>query len=306
MSVDRTRALAAGALLAAVAVPGGAVAAAPLAGPPAPDTTASADSVPELGEVVRYRVSVRSDERAESTWQVVQGPDVATLLPPRADGDDLESAFALSGPAVEGGAALVRPDRGMLVPVWPDGPVFRPGLAGGSGRSRTVLRSLDYSFERGERDREIFGRRAQHWVLEADLRVVFRPGMPRLGEDSAEAHLRTDFWFLREVPFTWSPLIPDGVNALSLGVEPVDRLLRRDLEPKLQRLGLPVVTETEERWEGFGSPDVALPTDGRRGVRVRDLRAAPPPAAHAPYLDLPLVTSDSAPAGRRGVSRRPR
>lgn len=302
MSDGRATSLALGGLLAAAA------AASVLSPPHAPPgvsaetsrsatDTGGADSVPELGETVRYRVGVRTDAGREATWRVVQGPDVATLLAPSSRGTGPEAAFALTGAAVGGGPALVESDREVLIPMWPDGPVYRPGLAA-TGRGAKILRSLDYRFRRGSRDRELFGRRAQHWVLEADLRVVFQPAMPRLGADSADARLRTDFWFLREVPFSWAPLVPNGVGALSLGVEPVDRLLRRDLEGKFRRLGLPVATETTERWEAFGTPDVAIPSDSRRGSRVRELRAASPPAAHPPFLEYPVITPDGAGAGR--------
>lgn len=266
--------------------------------------TGDADSVPELGQTVRYRVVVRTDGGREVTWRVVQGPDVATLLAPSARGTGPEAAFALTGAAVGGGPALVERDREILVPMWPDGPVFRPGLAT-SGRGAKILRSLDYRFRRGSRDRELFGRRAQHWVLETDLRVVFQPAMPSLGADSADAHLRTDFWFLREVPFSWAPLVPNGVGALSTGMEPVDRLLRRDLEGKFRRLGLPVATETTERWEAFGTPDVAIPSDSRRGSRVRKLRTASPPAAHPPFLEYPLVAPDGPGNGAAGPQSAP-
>lgn len=299
MSHGRVASLALGGLLALAVAASALVPSPPRSGSPATaagasasDTGAAADSAPELGETVRYRVGVRSGAGSEAAWRVVQGPEVATLLAPSSPGTGLEAAFALTGAAVGGGPVLVKRDRDALVPMWADGPVFRPGLAS-SGRGAKVLRSLEYRFRRGARDRQLFGRRAQHWVLEAELRVVFRPAMERLGADSADAHLRTDFWFLREVPFSWAPLVPSGVGALSLGMEPVDRLLRRDLEPKLRRLGLPVATETTERWEAFGTPDVAIPTDSRRGSRVRELRKASPPAAHPPYLEYPV----SVPAG---------
>lgn len=271
------------------------------------DTTPS-DSVPELGEVVRYEVVVQPEGGdRETVWRVVQGADVATLLSPGREGYDLKDAWAVSGPAVGGRPWLVKSRRKSLVPLWEDGPAYRPGMATESGRSRTVLRGLDYRFTRGASDRTVAGRRAQHWVLEADLRVIFQPRAfgRGLGADSAEVHLRTDFWFLRDVPFSWAPLSATGVDALSLGQGPADRLLRDDLDPRFRRLGLPVATETREQWEPFGTPDVAIPSDARRRSRVRGLEKASPPAANPEVLEYGRVEPGQpapAPSSRSSAS----
>lgn len=272
------------------------------AAPPAPAATsassaaahARADTVPELGDVVRYRVAVRRGGRPrEAVWRVVQGPEVASVFLPAADGRDLAAAWGVTGPAVDGRPWLVKRARKALVPLWEDGPGYRPGVAADRGRSRVVLRDLDYRFSRGASDRRVAGRRAQHWVLEADVRVVFQPrGIGRrLGSDSADVHLRTDFWFLREVPFSWAPLTPTGAKPLSVGAGPAARTLRADLEPLFRRLGLPVRTETTERWEPYGTPDLAMPSDSRRGLRVDSLRPTSPPAADAGVLRYGRVTS---------------
>lgn len=271
-----------------------------------PDT-AESDSVPELGEVLRYGVAIRPDSASrEAVWRVVQGPDVASIFSPAGDARDLESAWGVTGPAVGGRPWLVKNDRKTLVPLWEDGPAYRPGVAASRGQSRVVLRGLDYRFRRGRSDREVEGRRAQHWVVEADVRVVFQPrGLGRgLGSDSAEVRLRTDLWFLRDVPFSWAPLAPTGVTALSVGIGPLARTLRDDLEPHFRRLGLPVITETSQRWEPFGRPDVAMPSGGWGRSRVQGLEAAAPPAADPAVLEYGRVT-----AGERqsssGASSRP-
>ncbi|GEM_PF-6445239 len=270
--------------------------------PGAPEPTSAsaaappgADTVPELGDVVRYRVAVRrgGGSSREAVWRVVQGPEVASVFLPAADGRDLAAAWGVTGPAVDGRPWLVKGARRALVPLWEDGPGYRPGVAADRGRSRVVLRDLDYRFWRGASDRRVAGRRAQHWVLETDVRVVFQPrGIGRrLGSDSADVHLRTDFWFLRDVPFSWAPLTPTGAKPLSVGVEPAARTLRADLEPLFRRLGLPVRTETTERWEPYGTPDLAMPSDSRRGLRVDSLRPASPPAADAEVLRYGRVTA---------------
>ena len=288
---------AAAALLAAVPAPVSASAA-----PPGPAVTSGsaaasprADTVPELGDVVRYRVAVRrgGGSSREAVWRVVQGPQVASVFLPATDGRDLAAAWGVTGPAVDGRPWLVKRARKALVPLWEDGPGYRPRVAADRGRSRVVLRDLDYRFSRGAADRRVAGRRAQHWVLETDVRVVFQPrGIGRrLGSDSADVHLRTDFWFLRDVPFSWAPLTPTGAKPLSVGVEPAARTLRADLEPLFRRLGLPVRTETTERWEPYGTPDLAMPSDSRQGLRVDSLRPASPPAADDGVLRYGRVTS---------------
>lgn len=264
-----------------------------------PPGATRADSVPELGDYVRYEVAVRPDGGSrEVVWRVVQGPDVASLFSPSRGVSDLGAAWALSGPAVGGRPWLVKGDRRTLVPMWEEGPSYRPGVTASRGRARTVVRDLDYRFSRGASDRAVAGRRAQHWVLEADLRVIFEPrGFGRgLGADSADVHLRTDFWFLRGVPFSWAPFAATGVEPLSVGLDPVTRLLREDLESRFRRLGLPVATETCERWEPFGTPDVAIPSDSRRRSRVRRLEPASPPAADPGVLDYERVTEAGSPA----------
>lgn len=291
---------AAAALLPAVPAPVSAPAvpaalAAPAATSSSPAAPPRADTVPELGDVVRYRVAVRrgGGSSREAVWRVVQGPEVASVFLPAADGRDLAAAWGVTGPAVDGRPWLVKRARKALVPLWEDGPGYRPGVAADRGRSRVVLRDLDYRFSRGASDRRVAGRRAQHWVLEADVRVVFQPrGIGRrLGSDSADVHLRTDFWFLREVPFSWAPLTPTGAKPLSVGAGPAARTLRADLEPLFRRLGLPVRTETTERWDPYGTPDLAMPSDSRRGLRVDSLRPASPPAADAGVLRYGRVTS---------------
>lgn len=257
-----------------------------------PDTT-DFGAVPGLGGVVRYRVAVRPDSASRvAVWRVIQGPDAASIFSPAGEASDLQAAWGVTGPAVGGRPWLVKNDRKALVPLWPDGPTYRPGVASSRGQSRVVLRGLDHRFRRGRSDREVGGRRAQHWVVEAEVRVVFEPrGFGRrLGSDSADVHLRSDFWFLRDVPFSWAPLAPTGVSALSVGIGPLARTLREDLEPHFRRLGLPVITETTERWEAFGRPDVAMPSGGWRRARVQDLEPAAPPAAAPDVLEYGRVT----------------
>lgn len=143
--------------------------------------------------------------------RVVQGPELAWLY--RADFDRPETL---------GEAALVlhRNTRveelgPVLVRGWVDGP---------AGSYDSVVVRL----RRGGDDRQVAGRSAEHYELEAYIERT-RPPAGR----AERFRVESDVWVLPEVPFSWAPF-GFGTQALPAMLPK----LRKELEQRLDELGL--------------------------------------------------------------------
>lgn len=248
---------------------------------------AAAQEAAPAPETFRYSMEVSTPgASAPTVWHVFQGPEGASLIPPSRRAEPGE-AWAIVHRARTGGRPYqVRREDRRLIPVWNPEEEYRPGVEVGSGLAILTLRELKWELIRGSSDRRIAGRPTEHYVLTATLEVGLRPapGLEGLGTDSARVVTRTDLWVDPSLPFSWAPFAAWGSRALSLGEPVADEHLRREAEPRLRELGLPLQMDTRLTHRSSGDLDFAFGQNTRTRVRVTELQPAGPPAVPPRFL----------------------
>lgn len=228
-----------------------------LAGPALAPLTAE-DSV-EGYRYVLYNANVEPEELegdpAEidgSAQYVTQGPEW-TVMRYSVEAESLRGARFATGEL----------RFGLFVPYWKEGQSAADETGWSSYGTPVSYKSFNLRVRPGEQDREIDGRQASHYVVEADFTTRSE------GEDVwAHTTLTSDIWALEDKSFSLAPFATAGAYG--------DPRLTVALFERLSELGLVVRVETrhERRYQEDDGTEVGHPRDGVHVAWVTEFESA--------------------------------
>lgn len=201
--------------------------------------------------------------RDRNPMRVIQGPEF-TWVVPEAGADTLtreNAAMILSG------NAPVRPGAGdLVVRGWRPARVAR-------------YDSFYVRFDRGDRDREVAGRTAHHYRLEAHIRRTSSVD----GSDQRFEY-DADFWVLPNVPHSWAPF---GFGTQSLPA--LAPRLRDTLDARLAELGLVGRAVIHMDFAMLRDGEDASGSRQTTTFLVSDIARVDPPPAPGPTVDRSVM-----------------
>ncbi len=171
---------------------------------------------------------------------------------------------------------------GFLVEMFEAPETFGPGteIPLGDDKVRRI-ESIDFKLERGDSDRSLEGRQAEHYVLTIEL----KSRQINSGSEGPLDHAtgRADLWAARDLPFSWlSYNSPNGYLwglPLSFNYREATAHVASELTDELMELGLLLRAEIESTISGDGGFEMTF----RREVSVGGLQAATEPLDRAPF-----------------------
>ena len=203
----------------------------------------------------------------------------------------------LAGPALQGVPHQIDDDWSTLVPALAAPPAdVESGNFVATDMGPTAYDSIRWDLTRGEDDRAVDGRNAQHWILTVNSWLRQEAGESVVPMESKG---RADLWFDSELPFSSVPFAVARGSGFPLGVidPPASRLVRQQALPELRELGLLLraeITDSQLRFmEGLDGPMTLGPQetvvsvsevqpDGARVAEVADAE----PVALSDYVRL--------------------
>ncbi|MFO7894896.1 MAG: hypothetical protein R6U63_14275 [Longimicrobiales bacterium] len=201
--------------------------------------------------------------RDRSPVRVIQGPEFTWVVPEgRVDTLTRENAVMILSRNVP-----VRPGMGdVVVRGWRPARVAR-------------YDSFSVHFDRGDRDREVAGRTAHHYRLEAHIRRTSSVD----GSDQRFEY-DADFWVLPDVPHSWAPF---GFGTQSLPV--LAPRLRDTLNTRLGELGLVGHAVIHMDFAMFQDGEEADGSRQTTAFLVSDIERVDPPPAPGHAVDQSVM-----------------
>ena len=156
-----------------------------------------------------------------------------------------------------------------------------------------VIESISFNLERGDSDRILEGRQAEHRVLTIDLKL--QPVGPDGRSNSEFATGRADLWTAPDLPFSWlpytSPTAYMWALPLSFNYRQVAAHVLAELSDELLGLGLLLRSEIQGS-VAIGDSGNTMESEYIREVSVEGLESTAGPLDMTP-LDQPVLTLSS-------------
>lgn len=230
---------------------------------------------------------------ADTAWyEAISDGEMTVLSGPVYEGQPAKPALL----SLAGGSPFeLDQELGALTSVWGDDPRLQPGVTYQKGDWLITIDSLKADLQRGDRDREIDGWAAKHYVAEAGLWRTFE----YVGEEEAAAAStsrealtsRVELWFAEDLFFDWAPFaLPTGAALpLRTEVEGGGEWVWQQLAGQLDKLGLLLRAEMTER-TAMEEGEFGWSQDRMGATFIVGLEQVDPSGLDRSVLDLPRLS----------------